>query len=126
MLVFVLIWWSCEQFAYLDVLLQVLGTLEALATEVALVRLERNMDTDVRRDVVALDGGCAAIVPAAGQIEIVSALATDMALTNVVIEGLGRLAALGTFVPLASEVVVAGDSGTADLGAGIRGGGGGG
>ena len=107
-------------------LLQVLGTLEALATEVALVRLERNMDTDVRRDVVALDGGCAAIVPAAGQVEIVSALATDMALTDVVIEGLGRLAALGTFVPLASEVVVASDSGTANLGAGIRGGGGGG
>lgn len=49
-----------------------------------------------------------------------------MALANVVIEGLGRLAALGTFVPLASEVVVAGDSGTGNLGAGIRGGGGGG
>lgn len=105
-------------------LLQILGTLEALATEVALVRLERNMDTNVRRDVVALDGGCAAIVPAAGQVQIVSALATDMALANVVIEGLGRLAALGTFVPLASEVVVAGDSGTGNLGAGIRGGGG--
>lgn len=105
-------------------LLQVLGTLEALATEVALVRLERNMDTNVRCDVVALDGGCAAIVPAAGQVQIISALATDMALTNVVIEGLGRLAALDTFVPLASEVVVTGDSGTRNLGAGIRGGGG--
>lgn len=103
-------------------LLQVLRALEALATEVALVWLEWDMDTDVRRDVVALDGCCAAIIPATGQVQVISTLATDMALTNVVIESLGRLAALGTFVPLASEVIIAGDGRTSSLGAGIRGG----
>lgn len=107
-------------------LLQILGTLEALATEVTLVRLERNMDANVRGDVVTLDGCCAAIVPATGQVQIISALATDMALADVVIEGLRRLAALGTFVPLASEVVIAGDSGTGNLSTGIRRSGGGG
>lgn len=112
--------------AYLDMFLQVLGTLEALATEVTLVRLEGNMDTNVRGNVITLDGCCAAIVPATGQVQIISALATDMTLTDVIIEGLRRLAALGTFVPLASEVVIAGNSGTGSLSSGIRRGGSGG
>jgi hypothetical protein len=33
--------------AYLDVLLQILGSLERLAAELTLVRLQRNVDTDV-------------------------------------------------------------------------------
>lgn len=46
--------------AYLDVLLQVLRTLECLSTELTLVRFERDMDSNVRRDVITLDGGGAA------------------------------------------------------------------
>lgn len=33
--------------AYLDVLLQILGSLERLSAELTLVRLQRNVDTDV-------------------------------------------------------------------------------
>ena len=64
-------------------LLQVLGTLEGLAAELALVRLERDMDANVRGDVVALHSGSAARVPLAGEAEVVGALAANMALTDV-------------------------------------------
>lgn len=41
----------------LDVFLQVLRTLEGLAAELTLVRLQGHVDTDVRGDVVSLDRG---------------------------------------------------------------------
>lgn len=44
----------------LDVLLQILGSLEGLATEVALMRLEGDVDANVRCYVVTLDGSDAA------------------------------------------------------------------
>jgi hypothetical protein len=44
----------------LDVLLEILRSLESLATEVALMRLEGNVDADMRCDVVALDSRDAA------------------------------------------------------------------
>jgi hypothetical protein len=67
----------------LDVLLQVLRALEGLATEVALVRLQGDMDTNMGGDVVALDGGGVAVAPLASQVQVVGALATDMALADV-------------------------------------------
>lgn len=70
----------------LDMLLQILRALERLATEVALVRLKRDVDADVGGDVIALDGRCAACSPLAGQVEIVSALAPDMAFAHVVLQ----------------------------------------
>jgi hypothetical protein len=72
---------------YLDVLLQVLRTLERLATEFALVRLERDVNTDVRSDVITLDGGGATRVPLAGEAQVVCAFATNMALTDVFLQG---------------------------------------
>lgn len=69
----------------LDVLLQILGTLEGLAAELALVGLERNMNADVRGDVVALDGSGPARVPLAGEVQVVGALAADMALTQMLL-----------------------------------------
>lgn len=69
----------------LDVLLEILGSLESLATEIALVRLERNVDTNVRRDVVTLDCRGAARTPLARQVEVVCAFATDMAFADVVL-----------------------------------------
>lgn len=49
----------------LDMLFEILRALESLAAKVALVRLERHMDADVRGDVVALDGRGAACAPLA-------------------------------------------------------------
>lgn len=50
----------------LDMLLEILRTLKGLAAEIALVRFERNMDADVRSDVIALDRRGAAGTPLAG------------------------------------------------------------
>lgn len=46
---------------------QVLRTLECFLAEVALVRLQRNMNADVRRDVVALDSRGPTRAPLAGE-----------------------------------------------------------
>lgn len=70
----------------LDVLLQVLGALEGFAAELALVWLQRNVHADMRRDVVPLDGGGAALAPSAGEVEVISGLAANMALANVLLE----------------------------------------
>lgn len=72
---------------YLDVLLQILGTLEGLSTEVTFVRLEWDMDSDVRGDVITLHGGGTALIPTTGEIEVVCALATNVLLANVFLGG---------------------------------------
>lgn len=69
----------------LDVLLEILRALERLAAEVAFVRLERDVNADVRGDVVALHGGRAARAPLTGEVEVVRALAPDMAFADVVL-----------------------------------------
>ena len=66
-------------------LLKILRALERLAAEVAFMRLERDVNTDMRRDVVALNSGRPARTPLARQVEVVGALATDVALANVVL-----------------------------------------
>lgn len=67
-------------------LLQVLRPLEGLPAEVAFVRLERHMDTNMRGDVIAFDGGGAAIAPLTGQVEIVGALAANVSFANVILD----------------------------------------
>lgn len=67
----------------LDMLLQILGSLEGLATEITLVRLERHMHSDVGCDMIALDSGRVACSPLAGQVQVIGTLATDMALAHV-------------------------------------------
>ena len=67
-------------------LLQILGPLEGLAAEVALVGLERYMDANMRSNVVTLDSSRAALVPLAGEVQVVGALATDMALADVILK----------------------------------------
>lgn len=69
----------------LDMLLEILRTLEGLSTEVTLVWLQGNVNTNVRGDVVALDRCGAARVPLASQVEVVGALPADVPLTNVVL-----------------------------------------
>lgn len=69
----------------LDVLLEILGTLERLATEIAFVRLQRDVNADVRSDVITLDGGGTAVTPLAGQVKVVGALAPHVTLTDVIL-----------------------------------------
>lgn len=76
----------------LDMFLQVLGTLERLAAKVTLVRFQRDMDPDVGGDMVALDDGSAATAPFAGQVEVIGALAADMALTHMFLPGVSFMA----------------------------------
>lgn len=90
----------------LDVLLQILRSLERLPAKVTLVRLERDMDTDVRSDVVSLDSGCAAASPLARQVEVVGALPAYMSLADVVVEDLGSSEALAARVPPTDKRVI--------------------
>ena len=66
-------------------LLEILRPLEGLAAKLTLVRLEGHMDSDVRCDVVALDRGGAARIPLASEAQIVGALASNMALADMVL-----------------------------------------
>ena len=66
-------------------LLEILWALECFATEVALVRLQGYVNANVRGDVVTLDGGGATCAPLTGQVEVVGALATDVALAYVIL-----------------------------------------
>jgi len=95
----------------LDVLLEILRTLEGLATEVTFVRLQRDMDTDVRCDVVTLDSGGTAGCPLARQVEIVSALAANMFVTDVLVENFRRSEAFTARIPPADKGVVGSCSG---------------
>ena len=65
--------------------LEILWALERFATEVALVRLQGHMNANVRGDVVTLDGGGATCAPLTGQVQVVGALAADMAFAYVVL-----------------------------------------
>jgi hypothetical protein len=69
----------------LDVLLEILGSLESFAAKVALVGLERDMYANVRSDVITLDSRSAAIAPLASEVQVVGALAADMALADMVL-----------------------------------------
>jgi hypothetical protein len=70
----------------LDMLLQILRSLESLAAEIAFVRLQRDMDANVRRDMVALHGRRPAVAPLASEIQVVGALSANMPLTNVILQ----------------------------------------
>lgn len=67
----------------LDVLLEVLGTLERLPAGRALVRFEGDMHADMRCDVISLDRRGLTVAPLAGQVQVVGAFPTDMALADV-------------------------------------------
>lgn len=67
-------------------LLQILWALERLATKITTVRLERHVDSDVRRDMVPLDDRNVTVCPATLEVQVVRAFATDMGLANVVLK----------------------------------------
>jgi hypothetical protein len=73
-------------FAYLDMLFQILRTLECFTTEAALVWLQGNMNTDVRGDMVALDCSSPACVPSTRKVQVVSTLAAHVTFTDVILQ----------------------------------------
>jgi len=101
--------WGAEQYRIvgvrLYVLLEILRALERLTAEIALMRLQRDVHANVRSDVIALDCGCAAVTPLAGQIQVVGALATNMALTDVIVELLSRWQTVTAILPLANKLI---------------------
>lgn len=70
----------------LDVLLEILRTFEGLATEVAFVWLQRNVNANMRSDVITLNSRSTTVTPLAGKVQVVGALAANMALTDVVLQ----------------------------------------
>lgn len=69
----------------LDVLLQVLRTLEGLSAKVTFMRLQGDMDANMGGDVVALDGGSPAIPPATSQVQVIRAFATYVTLADMLL-----------------------------------------
>ena len=68
-----------------DMLLEILRPLESLTTELASMRLEWYMNTDVRGDVIALYDSDTTVRPCASQVKIVGAFATNVGLADVVL-----------------------------------------
>jgi hypothetical protein len=62
--------------------LEVLWALERLSTKFALVRLEWDVDSNVRGNVVTLDRRGTATSPLASQVEVVGRFTADMALAD--------------------------------------------
>lgn len=69
----------------LDMLLQILRSFERFTTELAFVRLQGDMDSDMRGYVIAFDGRCPACTPLASEVEVICALATNMTLADVIL-----------------------------------------
>jgi len=90
----------------LDMLLEILRTLEGLAAEVALMGLQRHMDSNVGGDMIALDSGGPALVPLAGEVQVVGALAANMLLADVIVEDFSRGESLITLGPAAGEALI--------------------
>jgi len=90
----------------LDVLLEILRTLECLATEVALVWFEGNVNSNVGGDMIALHGCGTALIPATGEVQVVCALASNMLLADVLKERFCRSASLTALVPLTRQIIV--------------------
>ncbi len=69
-----------------DVFLEILWTLEGLATKLAAMRLQWDMNTDVGCNVVAFDDLNATCSPRALQVEVVGTLATNVTFTDVILD----------------------------------------
>lgn len=69
----------------LHMFLEILRTFETLAAEVAGVRFERDMDSDVTCDMVSLNSLGVAASPGAGQTEIICRFATNVFLAQMIL-----------------------------------------
>ena len=68
-----------------DMFFQILRALECFSAEVALVGFEWHMDSDVRGDVVAFDGGCVALSPCTGQVQVIGRFTANMTLAHMLL-----------------------------------------
>lgn len=66
--------------------LEILWSLEGLAAEATSMRLQGNMNSNVRGDVVTLDGSSTTSAPPTDEIEVIRTLATDMTLADMILE----------------------------------------
>lgn len=80
-------------------LLKVLRALERLATDIAIVRLERGVNSDVRSDVVTLGTADITSIPFASQAEVVRGLATDVIITQMLVDNFWVLENKSASVP---------------------------
>jgi hypothetical protein len=71
--------------AYFDVLLQILGTLEGLSTEVTLVWLQWDVNSNVRGDMVTFYRCGPARIPATGEVQVVGTFSPNMLLTDMLL-----------------------------------------
>jgi hypothetical protein len=69
----------------LDVLLEVLRSLEGLAAHFTFMRLQWDMHTNMRRDVITLHRGGIAVTPRTHKIQVVRGLAADVLLTDMIL-----------------------------------------
>lgn len=67
------------------VFLQILRSFKVLLTKIAFVGLQRNMDSNVRGNVVTLYSYDTAIFPTAGEREVVCAFSTHMYFAKMII-----------------------------------------
>jgi hypothetical protein len=70
------------------VFLEILGTIESLGTYFAGMGLERGVNSEMGSDVVTLCAGGAAVLPSAGETEVVGALSADVVVAEMVVERL--------------------------------------
>jgi hypothetical protein len=84
----------------LHMFLQILRSLEGLPTEIALVRLQGNVDSDMGCDMIALDGSGTARIPSTREVQVICALPSDMFFADVLKESFCRCALLRALVPL--------------------------
>jgi len=82
-----------------------LGTLEALATQVASMWFERNMNSNVTGDMISLDSLGITVCPGTGQTEVVGRFASDMFLAQVIIKILGFREKFGATCPLTQQIL---------------------
>lgn len=66
-------------------LLQILRSLKRFPTKIALVWLQRHMNSDVGGDVISLDRCSTAISPLTSQVQVVGGLAANMLFTNMLL-----------------------------------------
>lgn len=87
----------------LDVLLEVLRTFEGFAAHFTFMRLERDVHTDVGRDMVSLHRGGVTISPSAHEVKVVGRFATNMLLAHVIIKRFGVWMVLAATLPLTRD-----------------------
>lgn len=69
----------------LYVLLKILGPLEGFTAELASMRLQGDMNANVRGDMVAFHDSDSAAIPITGKVEVVGTLAPNVALADVIL-----------------------------------------